>query len=307
MGESLEYLLPWVKPIANSTDAKRLEFIFADHWINYTLAEEGINKLEMLFNFPKRQRMPNLLIVGPTNNGKSKLVQYFYRKHLPKSAEGEIAKTMCGFYEEMPVLYMQMPPHPDIKRFYALIMDYFGYEQRQTNLRTSTLETAALGQLFKKKIRMIIIDEIHNILAGRNPQQREFLNALRFLGNELKVPIVAVGTKEAYLALSSDEQLENRFEPFILPRWQDNNDFRSLLVSYEILLPLRKNTSLILELPKKILQKTEGVLGEIVCLLTRSAELAILTGKECIDEEILDKVDYLSPTDRRKKIERMLV
>lgn len=60
---------------------------------------------------------------------------------------------------------------------------------------------------------------------------REFLNLLRFLGNELQIPIVALGTKDAYLAIRSDDQLENRFEPFILPRWEYNEEYLSLLSS----------------------------------------------------------------------------
>ena len=69
---------------------------------------------------------------------------------------------------------------------------------------------------------MIVIDEIHNILAGPKKMQLEFLNVLRFLGNSLQIPLVCVGTKDAYLAIRNDAQLENRFEPFILPVWKND-------------------------------------------------------------------------------------
>lgn len=65
--------------------------------------------------------------------------------------------------------------------------------------------------------KILIIDELHNILAGNNTRQREFLNIIRFLGNELQISIVGVGIKDAYLAIRSDDQLENHFDPFILP------------------------------------------------------------------------------------------
>jgi hypothetical protein len=54
------------------------------------------------------------------------------------------------------------------------------------------------------------VDELHNVLAGRGDVRREFLNLIRFLGNELRIPLVGVGTREAYLAIRSDDQLENR-------------------------------------------------------------------------------------------------
>lgn len=61
--------------------------------------------------------------------------------------------------------------------------------------------------------RLLIIDELHNLLGAYPRRQRELLNGLRFLGNELKIPLVCLGTKDAYLAIRSDDQLENRFHP----------------------------------------------------------------------------------------------
>lgn len=58
---------------------------------------------------------------------------------------------------------------------------------------------------------MLVIDELHNILAGTSVRRREFLNLLRFLGNKLRILLVGVGTRDAYFAIRSDDQLENRF------------------------------------------------------------------------------------------------
>ena len=55
-------------------------------------------------------------------------------------------------------------------------------------------------------MRALVIDELHNLLAGRSDTRREFLNVLRYLGNQLRIPLVGVGTQEAYLAIRSDEQ-----------------------------------------------------------------------------------------------------
>ena len=56
-------------------------------------------------------------------------------------------------------------------------------------------------------MRLLVIDELHNVLAGNSVNRREFLNLLRFLGNELRIPLVGVGTRDAYLAIRSDDQL----------------------------------------------------------------------------------------------------
>jgi TniB protein len=81
-------------------------------------------------------------------------------------------------------------------------------------------------------VRVLVIDELHNLLSGRADRRREFLSLLRFLGNELRIPLVGAGTREAYLAFRSDDQLENRFAPFPLPRWEPGPEACSLLASF---------------------------------------------------------------------------
>lgn len=52
---------------------------------------------------------------------------------------------------------------------------------------------------------MLVIDEIHSILAGTFREQRIVLNAIRFLANDLRIPLVCVGTREAKQALMTDQ------------------------------------------------------------------------------------------------------
>lgn len=106
---------------------------------------------------------------------------------------------------------------------------------------------------------MLIIDEIQHVLAGSLNRQRTFLNVLKYMGNELQVPIVAVGIKDAFRAIQTDPQLANRFEPVWLPRWQMDTDFKRLLVSFERMLPLRQASELHNpELANRLLGMSEG-------------------------------------------------
>lgn len=295
----LNHLIPSAQKTAQLPDAERIARIRADRWIGYTQAQKSLAKLEELFTHPERQRMPNLLIVGPTNNGKTMLVEKFRRQH-------PVTTSDDGQTEQIPILAMQMPSDPTISRFYTMLL----YSLNAPNFgsrRVSDLEELSLRILRQVGLRMLVIDELHNVLAGSGPQQRQFLNLLRFLGNELRIPLVCVGTKEAYLAIRSDDQLENRFEPFSLPLWTLDDEFSSLLASFAAVLPLRRASQLHLpDIAHYILSKSEGTIGEITTLLTRSAILAVETGSECIDRQILGLVDYSSPTERRRTFEREL-
>ena len=120
----------------------------------------------------------------------------------------------------VPVLSVQMASGPDESRFFAAILDQLGmpYDNRA---RLVALQDVAVRTMRLTGVRMLVIDELHNLLSGSRSRQRQLLNLLRWLGNELHIPLVGVGTGEALQAINSDDQLVSRFEPFMLPLWTD--------------------------------------------------------------------------------------
>ena len=155
---------------------------------------------------------------------------------------------------------------------------------------------------------MLVIDELHNVLAGNSVNRREFLNLLRFLGNELRIPLVGVGTRDAYLAIRSDDQLENRFEPMMLPVWEANDDCCSLLASFAASLPLRRPSSIAtLDMARYLLTRSEGTIGELAHLLMAAAVAAVESGEEAINHRTLSMADYTGPSERRRQFERELM
>lgn len=160
--------------------------------------------------------------------------------------------------------------------------------------------------LFKKlEIKLLIIDEIHHVLAGSPVKQRVFLNLLKHLSNELKISIVCVGTSEAFNVIQSNPQLANRFETVILERWKSDQSYLQFLANYEALLPLEKPSFLTENsMAAKILSMSEGLIGEINTILIKAGELAIKSGINKIDHKILDNIDYVSPEDRKKILRR---
>src|SRR5260370_34898993 len=77
----LDHLLPAVRSTALLPAAERIQRVRAECWIGYPKAHEALAKLEDLFTHPRRQRMTNLLVVGPTNNGKTMIIEKFRRLH----------------------------------------------------------------------------------------------------------------------------------------------------------------------------------------------------------------------------------
>lgn len=157
-------------------------------------------------------------------------------------------------------------------------------------------------------VRMLVIDELHNVLAGQGSKRREFLNLLRYLGNELRIPLVGVGTREAYLAIRSDDQLENRFEPIALPVWIEGDEARSLLASFASSFPLRSPSTITSEdMTRYLLARSEGTIEELTLLLTEAAVAAVESGEEAINPRTLALAGYAGPSERRRRFERELL
>lgn len=283
-------------------DDQRIQFIFEERWIGYTKANEIITRLEDLLVHPKIGRMPNMLITGKTNNGKSHLVKHFRDLHPATDNPG-------GEGIKVPVLYVEAPGKPDITHLYSTILDTL-CTPRRTNETEKNLQMQVVDVLKKIDLGIIVIDEMNNLVAGTPRSQRAFLNSLKYLGNQLERSIVGVGTAEVLLALQVDPQLSNRFLPAVLSTWELDVEFLRLLASLERMLPLKDPSNLTEKMmAKKLHAMSEGSIGELSLLLNTAAKWVIRNVKagksECIDKEALDKCGFISASNRRSEANKV--
>lgn len=282
------------------TDQERVARILGERWIGYPRAQAILERLEQLLVYPKRQRMPNLLIVSDTNNGKTTIAKRFVSRH-PAQLDPK------GEHSHLPVVMIQAPPIPDEGRLYnALLRETYAPFKPYSRIDQRQFQVLALMKLVE--VRILIIDEIHHVLAGSSMRQKHFLNVIKYLGNELQIPIVAIGTRDAFNAIHLDPQLENRFEPAWLPRWsvedqESAKEYRRLLASFERLLHLRNPSNLQEKsMALRILAMTGGTIGEIATLLQRASIHAIQTGTEQITPRVLERCGYVVPAKRGRQV-----
>jgi hypothetical protein len=180
------HLLPAYRRQAGLPDDERIAWIRADRWLDFEQARGALARLDDLLSYPPRDRMPCLLLYGDTGMGKTKIIRKFLRDHPPTFDKATGVTTM-------PVVAMQMPAEPIERDIYGELLVSLGVSgpidgatHRQKELCRSLLRSMGA--------RMLIIDEVHAMLAGSFRQQRIFLNAIRFLANDLKAPLVCAGT-----------------------------------------------------------------------------------------------------------------
>ncbi len=209
---SRDHLAPTAAALLDCSKAERLEAIHEDRWITYPRARFALEVLETLLARPRTTRMTSVAVYADSGMGKTMLMERFKRAHPPAYDPNE--RRMVA-----PVLALQMASHATERRFYGQLLTSIGvpFAPRATVL---DLEFQALRNLRRMDVKVLMLDEVHNILAGNAREQRIVPNMLRYLSNELKISLVCLGVSEVREAIGGDVQLARRFEELILPRWQ---------------------------------------------------------------------------------------
>lgn len=269
------------------SDEIRIKHIKKEIFILYPRAIEILAEMEDLLVHPKVNRMPNLLIVGRSDNGKTEILQEFRKRH-----PAEDRRDMDVVFA--PVIYVQSPPGATEHLFLNSILTMLGVQSRQNE--TMDRKLVQLIEILRRvQNRILMVDEVNALLAGSVTKQRFFLSMLKYLSNELQISIVAAGTADAQQAVRSDAQILSRFPSRILPRWQQGDDFRKLLYSFEYALPLKIPSELHKgELISVLYGLSEGVIGRLSKIIRSGAEHAIQTKVEKITLDVIYSCQFVA-------------
>lgn len=285
----------------SASDRERMKSVLTPRWISYPHATDILRRMEDLFDYPEHHRPTNLVVVGEANNGKTLLGHRFVKRH-PRNHDVMEARTT------VPVLMVNAPLVPDEGRLYNELLDGFNSsyslkdepEKKRRQLKR---------QLREAQTRVIVIDEIHNIIVGFTRRQQAMLVVLKQLGADLGIHIVALGTMAAYRAVQSDEQIGTRFEGIELPTWRYDDSFRVMLQQYETTLPLKLPSNLQEDkLARLIHGRSEGLIGEVAKLLASASRRVIGTADERITYDVVaNDPGYVPPSVRRLRAPVALV
>lgn len=258
----------------------RIQALKQPLWIGYGRAVQIREQMERLMQHPQTHRVPNIALIGNSNNGKTMILRNFVRRNSPQLQPDFDINSRPS----RPVFMFQAPPEPDEGRMYRrmlteLFADAAGSEREPAEAKLRRVSVI----LRNLQTRIILIDEFGFFQAGTPVKQRKLLNVLKFLGNELAIPMVVAGVPEALNLLQSDEQVANRFDPVFLPRWKLGEEFSKLLTSIEMAIALKEPSYLAQEeTAQRILDESEGIIGHMASLIQLLAEQAIRSGSERI-------------------------
>ena len=266
--------------LAESID-DRIYFIRSKRWIAYPKAIEILGHLNDLLKHPRTTRMPSLAVYGDSGMGKSMLVEKFKDDH-SQSAHAWPHRPRSK------LLVVELAGRPSERRLFAQILAVLGAPQ-SPRATIAELERTTIRLLEDLSVHVLVLDEIHNVLAASWREQRVVFNTLRNLSNVLKLSLVCFGIMEARQAINGDVQLARRFNSFLLPRWMAGKEFEQLVLAIVRNLPLKEPSVLTVKGLRRILLASDGVSARIFRMLNDVAVDAIETGAERITDEALER------------------
>ena len=157
----------------SAPNERRIRAILSERWVHYPRAGQAIQVLSRLLDHPRTTRMPSIAVYGDSGMGKTMIMEKFRRDHPPHFDHG-------SGVEKTPVLALQMAGRPAERRLYAQILAALGapHSPRSTVV---DLEQVTLRLMRAVEVKVLLFDEVHNILAGTFREQRVALNTLRYL------------------------------------------------------------------------------------------------------------------------------
>lgn len=290
----MDHLDPSMLHVMAGSPKERLAFMRAPKWFGYTAADAILDRLEGLLAYPATHRMPGLQILGDSNSGKTAIGLEFVERHpMNPNPDGDAI--------QVPVLRIEVPPNPDESRLYDEMFIALRQPFRARDpVSEKSRQIRALLQVVG--CRMLMLDEFQHVLGPRNDRRRVVLDVIKHLGNTLRIPIIVLGTTEAQVAVSKDEQLANRLTPVWMPTWQMDGEYRRLLASFEVTMPLKQPSRLQQrDVAALILGLSEGLLGEIRDLLCLAVAQALESGQESVDMNLLRALAWVPPSQRRRR------
>ncbi len=293
--ERYPHLLPEVAAIADLPTDQRLEFIRMDRWVPYDRANRIGQRLRDLERMPRVNRMPCMMIVGRSNNGKSHILERFAEEYPAddnRAGENVVASVML----------METPPRPDDAELYRQILRQLN-RYHKTNRDRGELRAVVVNLLRAIEIKVLVLDEVSYALASTPGQREAFFNGLRYLTNELRISIVCAGTEKALQLINADPQISSRFQVEALPLWKADREFRLLLANFEQVIPLKEASELSAKgLSLEIHARSDGTIGSVSELLNAAAIWAIERGQERIDSAAIAQCQFVPAAERKRLV-----
>lgn len=275
---AFEHINPKSRPLINDSIDERINAIRRDRFIPYARGKAVMDEIDKIMLTPSAVRAQCILLVGASGMGKTALLD-FAKRHYTKLLGEEVRRQLVC------VILPQLTS--DRRLFYGRILKSLGMPHRTTD-KPDFLHEQVVDALRDVGTRVLIIDEFHNFLGGGvKGHLAEHMAAIRDLSN-IPVSIVGAGTRSVESCVLADDQLEQRFSRYWLEAWEESDELRDFLATWESRIPLKLSSELAgSALLPLLMRLSRGHMRQMMNIIKLAAELAVTTKVEHITEEVL--------------------
>jgi len=204
---------------------KRVEF-YADRFVQHTAITRAIDDMNFVYELSGHNQRPvNLAITGEGGIGKTSLINYF----LSTALEVEPQHSHFGFGKNISTF--DLPTGVTQTKLLNAILDSKNPNPQKMSLGSFALKAQEMG------LKLIIIDEFHELAEVPKNYRNQCLHAIKWIGNNLKIPFIIAGTSNVETVFKSKNELGRRFKVLKMKTWESGREFEYFIYSYLKSLP----------------------------------------------------------------------
>ncbi|RFU60741.1 TniB family NTP-binding protein [Peribacillus glennii] len=271
--------------------AFRVDNLYVEH-------EKILEIYEHLDALPTQQRSRHSFILGGGGVGKSQMA----KNYLQRNPGYTIVDEDDNEVDIKPVVLVETPHPFTWKELYYAIFKGLGTTRIPGNV--GELKDRMMHLLKKQQVKILIMDEIHNILTSTAVSKKSAMEHLKSISNVTNVSLVLIGTQNAKELRDLDDQYKSRFRVKYLRRFEECDevfcDFLNAVekqLSLPYFLGLGNRNSV---LPTLLHRQSKGKVGFLIPIIQEAFRL-----RGIYEEDINDLNDSkitISDLDRAYKI-----
>lgn len=266
------HLDPRISSLADAPAGERIAYILEDKYVPYARAEYIISEVLWMYKQSPSRRAKCALVYGEPGYGKSMIINEAHRR-------AEEDNCVEGSRDRHSIS-ISMAGSPELRIMFSRILRALDSPYSIDDRPSSLYEQACLS-LKAAKTKVLLIDELHNLLLTRSHLE-EAMAVVRDLAN-LPISLVCSGTDAVRTCVETDDQLRDRFRSHHLRAWVESTETRNFVATLEARLPLREPSNLAGKdaLPL-LLEMSGGHPSTLVTGVREAGRDALLAGEERI-------------------------
>lgn len=185
-----------------------------DRYVHHSGSAELCQELKFIYDMSGLNDRPmSAMIFGPGGGGKTALLKYFKEQVL------ETAPDYSDFGIKCSVSHFDLPVQVTPTKLLKAIMKPFGGKVYSTDFGYFSGMAESVG------LKLIIIDEFHELNKANRNQRADTLTTIKWITNNCKIPFILAGTKAVKDVFSHDGEFGRRFKILKANKWKPGREF----------------------------------------------------------------------------------